>query len=130
MCSYGIQGESVCHDIDLGIGTVMESMIHALSRSVYRANIVAMQCKCTMNPTEENGTKLERCCIILWQGSILYMPVSILHSIWCFVTVAVNHSCHVDTKDIMYVEQFTSPLRRNCYYTDTTLGYNNVFLRQ
>lgn len=41
------------------VGTVMESMMHAFCRSVYRANIVAMQCKCTMNPTEENGTKLK-----------------------------------------------------------------------
>ena len=37
------------------------------------------------------------------------MPVSILHCIWCLVTGAVNHSCHVDPTDIMYVEQFISP---------------------
>ena len=58
---------------------------------------------------------LERCCgkvlkLNVFIGmSILCMPVSILHSIWCLVTGAVNHSCHVDPTDIMYVEQFTSP---------------------
>ena len=110
MCSYGIQGESVCHDIDLGIGTVMESMIHALSRSVYRANIVAMQFKCTMNPTEENGTKVERCCIILWQGSI-YVHASFhppLHLVFCDSCCQSQLSCGYKRHNVCWTVHFSS----------------------